>query len=485
MFQDYYKPQAISKKKTKKLEGHVKLTLKNAETGKIEKIVEGDNIVTDAISDLCDTCDYFGCTDYTTIMPIYQKMFGGCLLLKNPFDTDAEGKLDRSDYFIKGQHINPVVAHAGDTIPTDLGEDTTRGFPNTALQVKNKDSIKLSWEWTATQGNGEIAAVALCRPDVGNLFTINNTNAFKNFSFYQNVGRESLIANTAPHIKGQLDEKTAFTFTFDGEDMGHLKIEFLRNSFNEVGLTETNSTITTSQVFNCYNTYLNRGIGVSYAFDEDDKTLWLFCNWFKTGTYSSRVYDDRVYFVKLQFEYSNSAWSVIYADTGIVNFEVHNLYSLNIANNLIPHQKKKLDDGTLQDIFYLPTGTDNITGLKRFNFQNRSDTTEITFNEPIAQFEAGMCGKYDGDVFEVYGRLVNGLTGYKIKNDFEYFAITKDLINPNKIASANLSLEHSTIYENKFFYTTKFNLKESVNKTSAQMMIVEYTLREVDEYDES
>lgn len=483
MFNDNFKPQAIDQKKLKKLKGHIKLTLTNAKTGEVEKVIEGDNIVTNAVSDLLSTDNYFGLVDFTKLTPVYQKFFSGCLLLKNPFDVDASNNIPRDDdYYIKGNHINPVTAHAGDQVPSDFGDDTTRGYPNDALLVKNKKSLTMAWTWPATHGNGEIASIALTTPLAGNCGTGSTSNAFKASSMYTKIQRNQLTATMS--LIGQLDDRVGIDYTFDPSE-GHFRINYYKIAFNEVGIYED---LVPEQMYwsNTYLTYFKNCPSAVYSFDQDNKVLWFFGNVRSVSQYSARVYRDRFWYVKLPFKWFDTYWGIDFDNmsTDIVTVDVQNLSSFSLTYRArIPHQMKKIEGG-VQDIFYFPTGPEGeatITGIKRLNFQNRSDTSEIILNEPISAFNSGMCGRYDGDLIEVNGRLINGLTGFTctdpLDGDERHY-----MIQVNEVACANLFPNRARILLNNYIYTTKFNLKESVMKTSAQQMTLEYTLTEVDDY---
>lgn len=487
MFKDFTKPQKIGKKKSKKLKGEVKLTLTNAETGEVEKVIEGENIVTNAVSDLLDSDNYFGLSDITKLMPIYQHLFGGCLLLKNPFE-EVDEKIPRDDdYFIKGQHINPVIAHAGDEIPSDLGDDSTRGFPNTSLVVKNKNAITLAWTWPANLGNGEISAVALTHKDVGNYGIGRASNAFKNMNPYVELQKSSL-ASTSAFLVGQLDDRTSVAYTLDTSMSPGAKFSFTyyHRVYDKAGLVDSVEPYQLRNTSTVYNSYFSGAKNCVHCFDNDEKVLWLF-------TQGRTVTNYRFYYLKLPFmlisDPNGDFWGIDFdnIESDSVDVDVANLVDFGVGNDTIAHQKKKVENG-FQDIFYFPTGQRitpyriDVTGVKRLNFQNQADTSEITLNEPLSNsFNVGMCGRYDGDILIISDRVISGLTGYTCKTGMpSYYELS--CMQPNEIVSSTLAAK---IYLNKFFYSTKFNLKESVNKTSANQMILEYTLREVDEYDES
>ena len=78
-----------------KLKGHIKLTLHNCRTGKNE-VVEGDNIITNAVRDIF-AANYLGGIDYSTMLPLWSKWFGGVICYENAHPL-VNGALDPDDY---------------------------------------------------------------------------------------------------------------------------------------------------------------------------------------------------------------------------------------------------------------------------------------------------------------------------------------------------------------------------------------------------
>ena len=74
--------------KLPKLKGKVKITLHNPTTGKTQ-IVEGENIVTNAVSDIYAR-NFMGAIDYTKTMPLWANWYGGVLCYENAFTVDQQ-----------------------------------------------------------------------------------------------------------------------------------------------------------------------------------------------------------------------------------------------------------------------------------------------------------------------------------------------------------------------------------------------------------
>lgn len=518
MINDKFEPQKISGRKLPKFKGHVKLTLKDTKTGEVQQVVEGDNIVTNALNDIIEQCDYFGCVDYNKILPLWSKWFAGSLLYAQPFPVNEVEELDANDYFIKNDSVNTVVAHAGDTFTSDIRDDPKRGMPNTYLQNREPKSITMAWQWGPTQGNGEISAVSLCHKDIGNCGTGSNSNAFKTLEPFEIVNASNFgTFNAAPNIIGQLDDTTCFDF--ERIDQHTIGFNLYKTSFNKVAIKTTNY-FDLIDTFSAHygNFSWFRSFGGAFSWDEKNKNFWLFSN--LDGTYSSYTYGYSktwLQYLKVHFYKSGSSWAiqtnygVIYPndqDLGAIPMNTAYRNRNNAGSNEIAHQTKMVE-GVEQDVFYFPQEDGY---FRRFNFQNQQDTNLVSFIDGPGSGVGGFhwracsCGVYDDDVLVMPGHVINKNIGYPCKVQFplddhdwfESWAIFTDdyaIVHPNKalsfiypirmglnqiITDPVVSTAPRYLAINKFLNITKFNLPNSVMKTASQTMELEYTITEVD-----
>lgn len=523
MINDKFEPQKILANKIKKLKGHVKLTLKNAETGEIEKVVEGENIVTNALPDLIEN-NVFGCLDFNEILPLWSKWFNGCLLFQEPFPEDEGEQIDPNNYFIKDDTVEKLIAHAGDEFTSDTGDDPKRGMPNTALQVKNPHSITLAWSFLPNIGNGEIASIALCHKDVGNAGTGRNSNAFKaldpiawisksNLSTYDvRTSQNTVLGPTeGDRIMGQLDEHTKFYvnvgdhndefITWYGTDPNggthDITAWITSMGITEVGLQDAQHGRKVHWITHHHGgfTWWHQP---AYSWDAKNKNVWLFANEYVGLNESQTRYvfkrsPDWVQVMKIHFSknendewYSSASYHVIYPDAKDVGF-------LDGKGGML-HQQKDISNNQYQDIVYLPyvdpnTGSEDNTKKIKFNLQNQADISYVTnlTTDPYLRF----CGPNDGDLLVGLRGVCNSGYCYRANtayNDYNNYISVP--MSPNSISSLALGeRSYDTrcrwIAANKMVKTTMFNLPETVMKTTAQTMILEYTLTEVDEDGES
>ena len=143
-----------------KLHGHTKIILTDVKTGK-EEVVEKDNLVTDAVSNLFAQ-NVFGAKDYNAMTPL-RDMFGGVMCF--------EDVLDVNDVLVPDDGSNALIAHAGQT--SHSSASTTRGNPNGVLsgEIQNGKGYKFVWDFSTSQGNGTISSLSLVHKWLGDIGT--------------------------------------------------------------------------------------------------------------------------------------------------------------------------------------------------------------------------------------------------------------------------------------------------------------------------
>lgn len=143
-----------------KLKGKMVLELADAATGEVESVTE-ENMVTEAINNILglnpmgvfysevhlgDILDW-----NDRLLPICPNMAGGILLFPKTLEEDAALIYEMSD--------NLPVAYASNDVNTTA--NTARGSLNQTESKALENGYKFVWEFTPSQGNGTIAAVAL------------------------------------------------------------------------------------------------------------------------------------------------------------------------------------------------------------------------------------------------------------------------------------------------------------------------------------
>lgn len=470
MIKDNMSKQKFNSTKLPELKGHIKLTLRDAETGKIEKVVEGENIVTNAIRDIF-ACNYLGGIGYGSMMPLYQKWFGGILCYRYAHPTDENDQLDPDNYYPKNNDNNPLTAHAGDVTPTNNADDARRGQPNLNLQVITPNSIKLGWEWGTTQGNGKISSLSLTHADTGNAGLGSASNAFSSFSPFAAIQGSQLPGDTVAlctvgNAVAQYDENHSLDY-YIGEDgdfyYAHSRfatkkvtIYIRRMAYEKAGLFDTLTARSTDQQKFTVTTTATFYNEPSFYFDYENKILWLFTNLTSVNTYDTddinyekipcpAPYDPNNSYVVGDYTCHNDTlykctspttgtfdaedWTDTFTlEHGTLHSDTANIAPLSMdkdpgsgwdSDHSAPRFANIVFDGTY---FYFPTANSvawgegtrtissfNVTGLKLINPSDSSDQDTITFSSSQRQFRYAMLG---GELLINNGRVVNGATGY-------------------------------------------------------------------------
>ena len=144
-----------------RLKGEMVIELTDENTGVVETIRE-ENMVTNAVNHILGLNPmgvfYKASGQYDdqmmwndTLIPICPNMIGGILLYSSALTENA-------DNIFPSSAVLPVAYASNDVNAT---ADTARGSMNLTESKALDDGYKFVWEFTPSQGNGTIAAVAL------------------------------------------------------------------------------------------------------------------------------------------------------------------------------------------------------------------------------------------------------------------------------------------------------------------------------------
>ena len=506
MAKDTMKLNAFNRVKMPMLKGHIKLTLHNCRTGKNE-VYEGDNIVTDAVSDILGA-NYVGGVDFNALVPLWQKWFGGVLCYQQAHTLNS-GNLDPADYFIKADSTQHVVAHAGQTaIDAGHDDDLTRGNPVGLAYVQTANSIKTVFEWGSARGNGTISALSLTHSDTGSFGTGGNFYDFINlFCPYDIISRtdSGWASIEQPSVSksaalAQYDEANSICFLL-GEDnftygttSDKVTVYINKLAYTKSGLYQT-----------LYNTEdLNRKFTVQtpitfycmpcFYFDYETKYLWLFTNSTDRNTFDNTnvrycVIDcENEEMVNLGTEQDPVYYKTIVSDTANIAHLTRWSDEYFCNANIFKYG----------DNVYLPTLTSNnfqITGFKRISLSTASQTS-ISLGGTVEDLPSIMGSEEMQIVLHRPHTLnnsfvINGNNSWKCKNNLaalgdivqQYYASSpydvSSYVAPANWYRLNKANAQRYILANKLVNSTKFNLPSPVQKTMSQSMTVEYTLTEV------
>lgn len=463
-----------------KLKGHVKIELKNEQTGKKDIVFEGDNMITNALSDIFAS-NYCGALDYRKLLPLYSKMLGGILLFGNVQDVSSEGAAD--DYYIPDSSANTVIAHAGQTTFSSQADDITRGNPLDSAMHITDGAVTLAWTWGASAGNGTIKSVSLTHADVGDAGTGSTSEAFKALKPILN-SNESLVWT---HSNGENNNMVMFvgsdgyayrfttnatTVTIYKTPLAYEKTGLVANSpFLETDLTESHN-VTTSTDFT-YRPF--------FCYVRETHRLWLFYN---TANSNS---------VKVE-EINLSTWTSTNHDSDFLNLD-EAVGSLNNATYLplqLPYSNgfvflRKANTGGTSGNFYYSTG---FLRVQLSSTANQRDFTGVinTLGGVISPTSTGkiIVGKQyvinNNSVFPCASDDSYTASTYNHTSDFAFMNQKNGLATiGGQYYNANHIHQYYYVAVSKFYLGSKFNLPEPVTKANNQSMTVTYTLTEVEE----
>lgn len=143
-----------------KLKGTMVMELTDVNTSEMERVTE-ENMVTNAVNNIlglnpmgifyCEAEYSTGMVWTGTLLPICPNMIGGILLFPKALEENADNIYVQSD--------NLPVAYASNNVNSTA--NLARGSLNLTESKKLDNGYKFVWEFTPSQGNGTIAAVAL------------------------------------------------------------------------------------------------------------------------------------------------------------------------------------------------------------------------------------------------------------------------------------------------------------------------------------
>ena len=497
------------------LKGHVKITLKNVHNGKTE-VIEGENIVTDAVKDIFEA-NYLGGIDYSKTMPLWSKWFGGVLC----FET-AHANLDTDKYYPLSDSNNHLVAHAGQSGIDVLHDDDLRaGNPTPSSFVATASSMKQVWEWGTTHGNGTIRALSLCHSDIGDAGLGGSNYKFQNLNPFDVLNNTTQLPNVMSglaaddNLVAQYDDNHGIGFiigdgTSSGDEgwyAGHTRFQtdkitvyIRRLPYAKAGLFETLSAVKANETkFTIEDLPFNLYCQPCFYFEPSTKYLWIFSNVTGlTGDYGDKVSFDNQNVNYFKIDTVNQElvdlgsgvyYKTLQSDTQDL---VPICYVRRAQSNNYRFASILVEDGYA----YFPKSTDGISwgpsfdngedlhidGFKKIKISNNANTgisltSEMNHLKPMIK---------QGDLLLASGMVIND-DGYPCLNQLETFYGTwglQELDKPSLLAIPNRSADTAAstaryILASKFLLATKYNLNSAITKSASQSMTIEYTLTEV------
>ena len=382
------------------LKGHARLVMEDVRDGS-QKIIESDNIVTNALSSILNH-NHGLLNDYRTLMP-FKKVYEGCLLFADEITANAD------NYNPPNQLVNSLTAHAGDTAPAQGYTGTRRGSPVTNEYDTGDDYYKQVWLWDNTQGLGFVRTISLCGSALGNMGLLPadaSLNAWSSLAMANEIGTISCLTMTRTEaikrpISIDSDGKTGKAIWWTSSEFEEITVI---HDWNKYGIVRNNTTWTegTSRSTDQIRSFTR---GKASLFEDDD----YYYLYEVTGSTSLKI--DKI---------NKSTFAVTQAD---ISYSGISLWTGSVADNagaywLLCVPRFAYDGKYL----YLPNSDAN--GFIAVNPNDNSDklvldgTVSVRASIPMAGLSSTCMRPIVISQGLVYGEnyLINGDTVYPIAN---------------------------------------------------------------------
>lgn len=461
-----------------RLKGNMVMELTDVNTKEVETITE-ENMITDAVNHILGTnpMGVFYCeAQYSTgmvwqenLLPICPNMIGGILLFSKTLEERADNIYPASD--------NLPVAYASNDVNSTA--NTARGSLNLTESKKLDNGYKFVWEFTPSQGNGTIAAVALTSKFGGQNAFGSLVNDASTFSLIKDVNIGSMT-NTRQMVlfeAVEMDFEKNFLYSITFKDSSIL-IRKIRLPVFNIGLNEKldDSTYTVleekaipAQTFRFLGDYTLNG-----EFMDGHDGYWYGFSNVGNSTGSATMVWTKI--SKSDYSMTEGQWTLSNAK----------LMSVGDRDGSSSYPERNIRCCVRNGYLYAPAYDKK--GIYKINISNSSDVTLINFGftskwKPLC--DAGSC--------EVYMTLIGDII---LAGDFQ--VLVNDAI-VHTLGSARLNDSATPLFQYKEFlvgwggsYGNEYrniylltpymasinNLSSAVVKTVDKTMKITYTLTE-------
>lgn len=461
-----------------RLKGNMVMELMDVNTQEVETITE-ENMITDAVNHILGTnpMGVFYCeAQYSTgmvwqenLLPICPNMIGGILLFSKNLEERADNIYPASD--------NLPVAYASNDVNSTA--NTARGSLNLTESKKLDNGYKFVWEFTPSQGNGTIAALALTSKFGGQNAFGSLVNDASTFSLIKDVNIGSMT-NTRQMVlfeAVEMDFEKNFLYSISFKDSSIL-IRKIRLPVFNIGLNEKldDSTYTVleekaipAQTFRFLGDYTLNG-----EFMDGHDGYWYGFSNVGNSTGSATMVWTKI--SKSDYSMTEGQWTLSNAK----------LMSVGDRDGSSSYPERNIRCCVRNGYLYAPAYDKK--GIYKINISNSSDVTLINFGftskwKPLC--DAGSC--------EVYMTLIGDII---LAGDFQ--VLVNDAI-VHTLGSARLNDSATPLFQYKEFlvgwggsYGNEYrniylltpylasinNLSSAVVKTVDKTMKITYTLTE-------
>ena len=485
------------------IKGSATIELTNADGSK--KIIKHDNMITNAVQDLCMSQR----GEMATILKIVdngdsyaQALFGGLLLFDETLNSDP------ADYFL------PTVKCTGyASQDAYAGLDTCRGSFNASEGGLQADgSYKFVWDFATSQANGTIKSLALCPNMMGQIGLTNSqvTSEKKSFNMkrtsvapFDPAGKmlaSDVVIDEYPasnmYIVGVIDD-IAYAVSTDNtgysgssasdtlsikKNGGILKLFRFKLGANSIALSDkvcmasyidTISVQLPQEFFNSLS-FTTYGTYIAFNYDKNNNKLIIFpCKMTSDlaphGTIKYCEIDMTNNYATTTFTFTNNATCAIYSSgyVGQYNIWINKDYIVSVGkyeeNDYRVYATKRSDNTQVKEV-QCDDGTAYSLGY--------SDMTPISWKDNIlfARLAPGAGSSSRFVVIDLSTGKMKDTNVLEITNKWNF-----DIGNQSVFGMTGDNLIYQPVV-NPFILCTKNNLDSPVTKTSSQTMKITYTL---------
>lgn len=461
-----------------KIRGTMVLELTDENTGEVERMEE-TNMVTNAVNHILGLNPmgifYAASGEYDShliwnsyLLPICPNMIGGILLFSSVLEEDAE-----NIYVGSG---NLPIAYASNDV--NATADTARGSLNLTESKALDNGYKFVWEFTPSQGNGTITAVALTSALGGACAYGSSVDDSSTFLELKKTDIGDLDDETKADLfrAVEIDFENNLMYSF-GYDTSSVIIKKMRLPVFTIGLNErlddSTCTLLEGKVISC-STFKFYGSYTPYGdfIDGRDGYWYGFSNQQNSSGNATMLW---IKISKEDYSFTEGSWTFSNVHLPAVGSFKNDSYPCRTIRGVIR-------GGYL----YLPAYEK--TGIYKINLGNQTDVTLIEFGFTSAMKPLGGSGSC-----ECYLLLIGDLI---IGWDFQ---VTADDVVVQTVGTERLTNQATPLFQYKEFLTgwngsygneyhisylltpylaTINNLSSAVVKTADKTMKITYTLTE-------
>lgn len=352
-----------------KLKGTMILELTDEKTGEVER-VEESNLVTNAVNHILGLNPmgvFYEASDQydehlqwnNTLLPICPNMIGGIFLYSEPLEENADNVYPTTAKL-------PMAYASNDVNATACVE---RGSLNLTESKALDNGYRFVWDFTSSQGNGTIAAVALTSAQggknaYGDLYSTSNV-----FLALRKADLDSLendeLANLFSAVEVDFENNVMYNILFQDSSVivRKRRLPVFSLGLND-RLNDTTCALLEEKVITC-STFAFQGSYTPYGKFLDGKDGY----WYGFANQANSSGNAKVYWIKIKkddYSITEGIWT-------LSNVAMQAIGSFKIDTYVENACRAAIRDGYL----YVPAN--NLTGIYKINLNNSADVTFIEF----------------------------------------------------------------------------------------------------------